>query len=172
MWGRVNYSDDVLLFLAYYPLIKYETDAQLKALYVNSLQNTWEGTKRRPGAKVQGNPLYAFMMRDLAGDDAGVAAGIDTLKWFPFDLKWNRGTIAGYEKEFGFTYDPRPASPEPKPGGPVPPDRRRKTWSAWVQDPFAEAGERTADDPMEYNGHDYLVAYWLGRYLGVISPEM
>lgn len=94
------------------------------------------------------------------------------MKWFPLDLKWNRATIAAYKKEFGFTFNPAPTSPTPKPGEAVPMDRRQKTWSAWVQDPYAEAGERTADSPLEYNGHDYLAAYWLGRYLGLITPDM
>jgi hypothetical protein len=170
--GKVNFSDDVLLYLAYYPLLTYETDPTLKGLYVKSLRRTWEGGGRVPGAKAQGNPFYAFIAHAFLGDDSGVAAGIDTLKWFPLDLKWNRATITAYEKEFGFTFQPGPVSPAPKPGEAVPVDRRQKTWSAWVQDPYAEAGDRTADAPMEFNGHDYLAAYWLGRHLGLIQPAM
>lgn len=74
MRRRVNFSDDVLLFLAYYPLIKHETDATLKELYLKSLRRTWEGEGKVPGAKAQGNPFYAFLVHDLLGDDSGVAA--------------------------------------------------------------------------------------------------
>ena len=170
MLFSINYSDDVLLFLAYPPLLKYETDPALRELYVKSLRRTWEGAGKRPGVKAQANPFYAFIAHDLLGDDSGVAAGIDVLKWFPLDMKWNSETVAGYEKEFDFTFDPVPVKPVPEPGESFPFDRRAKTWSAWADSP--RQGDRTADTLMEYNGHDYLVAYWLGRYLGLIAPEM
>jgi len=172
MTRRVNFSDDVLLFLAYYPLIKYEKDSGLKERYLKSLRRTWEGEGTVPGAKAQGNPFYAFVVHELLKDDSGISAGIDTLKWFPLDMKWNRGTISTYEKEFGFVFKPESVSPVPKEGEAIPMDRRQKTWSAWVQDPFREPGDRTADATLEYNGHDYLVAYWMGRYMGLIAPEI
>jgi hypothetical protein len=40
-----------------------------------------------------------------------------------------------------------------------------------VQDPYHEIGSRDTDSLMEYNGHDYLLGYWTGRYFGFISPE-
>lgn len=171
-FGRVNFSDDVLLFLAYFPLLRLEDESQLRDKYLESLRRVWEGTPRKPGAKAQGNPFYAFVSKEYLKDESGVQAGIDTLKWFPLDMKWNQSTIAAYEKEFGFTYDPKPVSPEPKPGEAIPVDRREKSWSAWVMDPFRDAGTRTADSALEYNGHDYLLGYWAGRYLGLIAPGM
>jgi len=168
LWS-INYSDDVLLFLAYYPLLKYEKDPKLRDLYLRSLRRTWESAGKYPGADAQANPFYAFIVRDLLGDDSGVKAGVATLRWFPLDMKWNRDTIAGYEKEFGFTFDPIPEKPVPAPGQSFPFDRRAKTWSAWADSP--QTGDRSVDAAMEYNGHDYLAAYWLGRYLGLITPE-
>jgi hypothetical protein len=82
-------------------------------------------------------------------------------------MKWNRDTLAAYEREFGFTFDPAPKSPEPQPGEAVPLDRRRKQWSVWVHTPY-EAGDRTADSGLEYTGLDYLMGYWLGRYFETI----
>jgi len=172
MLGGVNFSDDVLLFLAYYPLLKYETDPELRALYVKSLERVWEGVGRYPGANAQANPYYGFVANEFLKDESGVAPGIDTLRWFPLDMKWNRDTIAGYEKKFTFTFDPAPQSPPTESGKAVPVDRREKSWSAWVMNPFKTAGDRTEDVGIEYNGHDYLMAYWLGRYLGLITPEM
>jgi len=170
--GAVNHSDDVLLFLAYYPLLRYETDPDLRAKYLASLRRTWEGDGSLPGVKPEANPLYAFLANAFLNDDSGTAAGIQTLRWFPFDMKWNRDTIAQYQTQFGFAFDPRPVSPALGPGQPIPLDRRQKTWSAWVADPYAEAGDRTADSLVVYNGHDYLIAYWLGRYHSLIGPEL
>jgi len=169
-FGRTNFSDDVLLFLAYMPLLRLEGESRLRDKYLESLRRVWEGTPRKPGAKAQGNPFYAFLAKEYLKDESGVQAGIDALKWFPLDMKWNRATIAAYEKEFGFTYDPKPLSPEPAPGEAIPVDRREKSWSAWVMDPFESAGTRTADEPIEYNGHDYLLGYWAGRHLGIVLP--
>jgi len=169
--GAQNYSDDVLLFLAYYPLLKYEDDPALRERYLRSLRRSWEGKGRWRGAGAQGNPFYAFAAQALLDDASGVSAGLDTLRWFPLDMKWNRSTIAAYEGEFGFQLNPAPQSPAPEPGQAVPVDRRVKSWSAWVMDPFTTAGERTIDSPMVFNGHDYLLAYWLGRYLGLVPAD-
>ena len=172
MSWSVNHSDDVLLFLAYYPLLKYETHPALRELYIESLRRTWEGGAKCAGACKELNPFYAFIAHAFLEDDSGVAAGLETLRRFPLDMKWNKGTIASYEEEFGFDFDATPVSPVPKDGGPVPIDRRVKSWSAWVMDPYASAGDRTEDCPMEFNGHDYLMAYWLGRYDGHVTPGM
>jgi hypothetical protein len=163
----VNYSDDVLLYLAYYPLLRLETDPELRGKYLSSLRRSWEGAEGWPGWSVTGNPLHAFLVHDQLGIDADAGA-IDFLKYLPLDMKWTPDTIERYEQRFGFAFDPTVRSPEPAPGAPVPTDRRPRTWSALVQNPYV-AGERDPNDSMEYNGHDYLAAYWLGRYLGYIG---
>ena len=111
------------------------------------------------------------MRRTGEGLASGVKPAIDTLRWFPLDMKWNRATVAKYEREVGFAFDPAPKSPEPQAGQPVPVDRRVKMWSAWVNDPYHSAGDRSADHPMEFNGHDYLLGYWMGRYFGLIDVD-
>ena len=169
--GAINHSDDVLLFLGYYPLMLYETDPELRRLYTDSMVRSWSGTERFPGVKPEANPYYAFCAQRFLNDPSGVAAGIDTLRWFPLDMKWNHDTISQYEQEFGFTHDPTPQSPVPKEGEPVPVDRRHKSWSAWVMDPYAPGGSRTENSPLAFNGHDYLMAYWLGRYAGLVDAE-
>ena len=169
--GRVNHSDDVLIFLAYYPLLQLETDEALRGKYLESLSRTWQGENGRPGVAGEANPFYTFTAKKFLGEDIDPAPAVATLERFPLDMKWNQNTIAGYETKFGFRFDPKPTSPEPEEGAPVPVDRRVKTWSAWVQDPYRSRGERTGDPGIEYNGHDYLIGYWLGRYLGDVSPD-
>ena len=166
--GAVNHSDDVLLFLAYEPLLRLETGPELRTAYLESFRRSWEGAARFPGMKPEANPLYSFLAAKYLDDPSQVAPGIDTLRWFSLDIKWNRDTIARYEQQFHFTFDPAVCSPEPAPKAPVPIDRREKTWSAWVQDPYNSAGNRSNEEPIEYNGHDYLLAYWMGRHLGFI----
>ncbi|MBI4556981.1 MAG: hypothetical protein HY706_05300 [Candidatus Hydrogenedentes bacterium] len=167
----VNYSDDVLLYLAYYPLLVLEKDVALRDKYLASLRRTWEGDGKFPGIKPLGCTYYAFTVHAFLDDASGDEAGINTLKWFPLDMKWNRDVILAYEKQFKFTFDPTPKSSEPGKGEVVPIDRRPKDWSAWVWDPYV-AGDRKDHPGIYYGGLDYLMAYWLGRYHGYLSPEM
>lgn len=169
--GQVNHSDDVLLFLGYYPLFEYEKDPAIRHFYTESLKRSWGGTERFPGVKPEANPFYTFMVHRFLDDASCDAAAIDTLRWFPLDMKWNQATIAAYAKEFSFTFDATPRSPEPGPDQPVPVDRRAKSWSAWVMDPYAPGDDRSVDALMEFNGHDYLMAYWLGRYAGYVGAD-
>ncbi|NLV40633.1 MAG: hypothetical protein GXY15_05325 [Candidatus Hydrogenedentes bacterium] len=167
----VNHSDDVLQFLAYAPLMHLETDPALRALYEKSLRRSWEGNGRHPGVAPEGNPFYAFVMAKHLDERGGLEAGLDTLRRFPFRMKWRPDTIETYRTLFGFDPDPGPLSPEPEEGKPVPVDRRGTTWSAWVQDPYFGSDWDAPDAVMEYNGHDYLLAYWTGRHYGFLSEE-
>ncbi|MEP6916885.1 MAG: hypothetical protein ABJC89_14630, partial [Acidobacteriota bacterium] len=40
--GHINHSDDELAFLSYYPLLRYETDPALVAVYQQSLARSWQ----------------------------------------------------------------------------------------------------------------------------------
>ena len=168
--GGVNHSDDVLLFLAYYPLLRLETGPELKSLYLDSLRRTWNGDRGYPGVKVEENPYYTFIYHAFTGDGSGDAAAIRTLERFPLDMKFNRATLEKYRNEFAFTFDPAPESAPTPPGTVVPIDLRPKSWSAWVADPY-KPGTRTADYGMEFTGLDFTMAYWLGRYHGYISAD-
>ncbi|HPC15511.1 MAG TPA: hypothetical protein P5318_08805 [Candidatus Hydrogenedentes bacterium] len=171
MLFKVNFSDDVMLALAYYPLFRLENDPVLRAHYIASFKRSWHGEGRVPGMKAQRNLVYALLAREVLGDENAIAESVDNLRLFPLDMKWNRDTIAAYGKEFGFTFEPALKSAAPKPGEAVPLDRRARTWSAWVQDPFAHPVEQRPDEGIEYNGHDFLLAYWFGRYLKCIAPD-
>ncbi|HDP35435.1 MAG TPA: hypothetical protein ENN29_10040 [Candidatus Hydrogenedentes bacterium] len=166
--GAVNHSDDVLLHLAYVPLLMYEKDMEIRRLLAQSIERSWNGA-RYPGVKPEANPFYAYVMAYFMKDASGVEDATNTLRCFPLDMKWNRDTIANYEKAFHFTFDATPKSREPEPGKPVPIDRRVKDWSAWVQNPYHSAGTREKDSPLEFNGHDYLLGYWMGRYYRLIQ---
>lgn len=169
--GSVNHSDDVLLFLGYEPLLRLEQEPAVREHIVASFRRAYGGTEKYPGMKPEGNPLYAFLAAKYLEDGEMMGTAVDTLRWFPFRIKWERGVIAQYEQELGFVDEPSPASPEPVAGAPLPVDRRAKTWSAWVQDPYNEPLDASENDPVEYNGHDYLLGYWLGRYYGFIPAE-
>ncbi|MCL2513200.1 MAG: hypothetical protein FWF08_04785, partial [Oscillospiraceae bacterium] len=75
---------------------------------------------------------------------------------------------------FKYEQEPNnPQSPEPDDEMPVPIDRRKKDWSAWVQNPYTDGYEKNdeVDETWEFNGHDYLFGYWLGRMYGYIGED-
>jgi hypothetical protein len=173
----VNHSDDVLLFMAWETLLRLETDPALRDMYTQGLRRMWEGNEQYPGVKPEANPIHAFLAAKYLGDDSGVQSAIETLALFPLDLKMNRSMIEKYAGTYGFQYDGSPKSPEPQPGRPVPIDRRLKAWSAWVQNCYPqglhsrEGCERGKDFRVEFNGHDYLLGYWFGRYHGHVPQD-
>jgi len=166
---RVNHSDDVLIYLAYVPLLMFEDDPELSETYRDSLRRAWDGNDRYPGTKPEMNPYYAFVAGMYLDDESGVKAGKNTLQWFPFQMKWNHETIRRYKERFAFNLSEYPLSPAPAEGEVIPIDRRPDGWSAWVQNPYV-AGDSSEDQSVVYNGHDYLMGYWMGRWTGYIDP--
>ena len=145
---------------------------QLATLFVRDF---WEKDKIYHGVRVMGTPIYNFVFQKYLNDnEEGVPVKAkDTLRYFPLDMKWNSDTIQKYEEKFGFTFDPTPQTPELPEEMPAPIDRRLKDWSAFVQNPYrarCDEGEKP-DGVMEYNGHDYLFGYWLGRLYGFIGED-
>jgi len=169
--GFVNHSDDVLFFLGIEPLLRLEQDPQIREYYIKSLKHAWEGSPPFPGLKPEANPLYAFLTAKYLNDTPEIENAIKTLEWFPFSIKWNKDTIAKYEQQHGIRLIWDVQSPEHEKGKPIPIDRRENTWSTWVQDPYHSLGDPMEDFSVEYNGHDYLLGYWLGRYYGFIEKD-
>lgn len=163
---RINHSDDVLLFLAYLPLLEYETDPGLRNKYLESLRRFWSGDDRYPGVAPENNPIYTWLAKKYLDPDINAAPALEWLDRFPLDGKWNRTVIDAYAAEFGFAFDPAPESADVAEGV-VPIDRRPPSWSYLVGNPY-RGGDRTAPLDTEYNGHDYLLGYWLGQWWGYI----
>ncbi|MGH9803227.1 MAG: transcriptional regulator, partial [Blastocatellia bacterium] len=79
--GRINHSDDELAFLSYYPLLAYEKDAKLRAVYVESLERSWQ--VERP----ERNPLWNFIYAAGSGaKEFDRRESIRTLREIPMDL--------------------------------------------------------------------------------------
>ena len=79
--GHINHSDDELAFLSFYPLLRYERDPALLAIYKESLERSWQ--IERPERNPLWNVIYA----------AGTGAGefdrqetLRTLREIPMDM--------------------------------------------------------------------------------------
>src|SRR6185503_17663746 len=96
--GSGNQSDDEMIFMNYYSLLRYEQDAPLRRRYLLAFHNHW----RMEEAEM--NPLFnflyaavasgqkstdAFAARDLSPGGAWLEDSADTLRRFPLDrIDW------------------------------------------------------------------------------------
>ncbi|MCS6859023.1 MAG: hypothetical protein NZT92_01735 [Abditibacteriales bacterium] len=155
--GEVNHSDDELAFLAYYSLMRRETDPHLRAIYTQSITRSWriEQPERCP--------LWNFIYGALTGKPCDIEGAVRTLKEIPLDLvmwsvrnshradlQWDE--VAG---RFG----------ERQVRDPLPFDER--PMMKWNGNPYRVDGGSTGtaeEDPTMF-----LLPYWLGRYHGLIE---
>src|SRR4029079_3818705 len=84
--GEINFSDDELAYLSYDPLLRYEKDGKLRAIYLDGLRFTW--SQVRPDL----NPLWNYI---AAASGAGRLTGAlredsrRTLERIPMDqIEW------------------------------------------------------------------------------------
>ncbi|MFZ5862140.1 MAG: hypothetical protein ACOYXR_04775 [Nitrospirota bacterium] len=156
----VNHSDNNLAFLAYYNLIRYETDPRLSALYQQSLRRAWSVVRREK------NPLFTFVYHAVTPrsewDAAALEDAKDTLLRFPtMESRYDPEVLArGCVSPRLDRLNRRQACE------PLPMDERPQVAVEWNQNPSRI--ERGTRDRAAYSGFDYLVAYWLGRAHGFI----
>lgn len=155
--GHVNHSDDELAFLSYYPLLLYERDPQLRKIFLESLERSWQ--IERP----ERNPLWNFIYAIGSGSKAfDAAASLETLQQIPTDLiNWDVYNSHRLDIERAPAAD-RFGQAQSLTALPV--DERPLT--KWNGNPYAldgGNGGRSEDD-----GSFFLLAYWMGRYYGLI----
>lgn len=154
--GIVNHSDDELAFLAYYVLLIYEDDPDLRSIYLLSLERQWQHER------VEHCPLWNFMYGALSGNNCDVEEAILTLEQIPMDLiTWtvqnsHRADIQIDESDDRFEHRQSLIA--------LPADERRiMKWNGNACQLDGGNGGRSEDD-----GGFYLIAYWLGRYHGFV----
>jgi hypothetical protein len=151
--GHVNHSDDELAFLSYYPLVQYETDPELRKVYVQSLERAWQIERS------ERNPLWNFIYAAGSGSkDFDRAESIRTLREIPMDqIKWTVINSSRLDVMIDMLADRqgRKQALIVLPYDQLP-------MSKWNGNPYAldgGDGGRSEDD-----GAYFLLPYWLGRY--------
>lgn len=154
--------------MAMYDLNKLEDDPELKKTYRRILQKTHAFVERE--GSTYWNFLYAAHFPE---DRRAVADGLESLKLFPTrqflrtvdnrDLpveKYKAVQSKAYKRPDHVVYFSK---------DPLPFDKRSMHAAfAWQQNPYRMEKK---DSRTQGSGVDYLVAYWLGRKLGVIAPS-
>ncbi|MEW6158131.1 MAG: hypothetical protein AB1813_11900 [Verrucomicrobiota bacterium] len=158
--GEINFSDDELAYLSYYPLLLYEKDPNLRAIYLDGLRFTW--SQIRP----EKNPLWNFisvacgagkMTREIRADS------VRTLNRIPMDLvQWTMKNSHRIDVTFQKENDrfARTQLTEV-----LAPDERAV--SKWNGNPYRPDGGGNGHG--EDDGAYFLLPYWMGRYYGWVG---
>ncbi|MFQ5810118.1 MAG: hypothetical protein ACE5JM_10915 [Armatimonadota bacterium] len=153
-----NHSDDELAFLCYYGLLRYETDPQLRAIYLASLERSWQ--IERP----EKCPLWNFIYGAVTGRPCDVEAAVESLQDIPLDLiKWK---VTNSHRQ-DLQRDPEPdRAGQPQLLAPLP--GRERPLHKWNGNPYCIDG---GNDLEEECGTFWLLPYWMGRYHGIIAED-
>lgn len=153
--GFFTHFDDRLAFYSYYSLIQYETDPELKALWLRSLERAWE-VKR-----IEAVPWFNFIYGALTGNDMESDRAVGHLRDWPLDL--HRYTYRNSQRDDIYTPKGyREYSERPKPLSP-----RETEPNRWDGDFMQLDGGSNGAVIADPGG--WLDAYWMGRYYGMIT---
>ena len=181
--GSGNQSDDEMAFMAYYNLIKYESDPVLKKMYLASFANSWR--QEEP----EMNPFFNFCFAsqaigveyttiwgtfDLSPWETWLADSIETLKRFPLDrFDWRhtnsqRKDLILFSDHWADVYDDKIGGQGYRNNGKVLPvdERYFNHWNAspWVLD-TGGSGRSIG------SGAVYTLPYYMGLYHGFITAD-
>jgi hypothetical protein len=151
----ITHFDDRLAFLAYDPLLRYETDPELRSIYRRSAERSWE-VKR-----IEGLPWFNFLYSAWTGHDGENRRGVEHLREWPLDCidyrysNSHRHDLAVPRGYRNYVADHRPLSPR---------DVGPQRWDHNFHQ-LDGGGGRGVLDPT-----GWLEAYWMGRYYGIIGP--
>lgn len=151
----LNHSDAELALLAFYPLLKYETDPELLNLYKTGLRRAWE--LMRP----ERNPWWNFTVCAFLEGDCGKEDALRTLTEIPWQqINWRRDN----RERADVRKNPKnPAlSAEVLPYSEICIQR-------WNGNPYLLDTGGKGD--IEGDGVIFLLPYWMGRSHGFIEND-
>jgi len=174
-----NYDNFDMTYQAIYPLLRREADPGLGSRLRWVLKRNMWHSGAPDGLQIHdideiGNSLFTFINAALSGDGSGdpilylaVDDAICTLKEFP-EEKFERFIPKGHQWPVCLNRMMDPCAADP-----IPLEKRSFDNYLWRLDPYCiEQADRPEDRRLVHSPEDYLVAYWLGRYHGLIPPDL
>lgn len=149
---ELNYSDEEMAMLGYYPLFLYERDPALRRVYRKGLEQWWANCSREK------NPLWIYIYNVATGGRSKLDEAVWTLSRIPMDLvEW---TVKNSDRA---DIKMSPESDRHRRAQALtllPPDERPVM--KWNGNPFVVDGGNGGRG--EDDGSFYLLPYWMGRY--------
>jgi len=155
--GHVNHSDDELAIIAYDPLLRYEADPWLRAVYLASLERTWR--IERP----EHSPFQNYIYGAVTGKFCDVEESLAALRGIPWEtVHWgmknsHRADLAEDVRMGRFAERQATTVIKPHECGML----------KWNGNPYRldDGGSGRGEDDGAY----FLLPYWMGRYYGFIK---
>jgi hypothetical protein len=163
----INHSDDELLFLSYYPLLRYEPDPARRALWAEAVATSYDSDVW--GLRPERNPLWGFIYAYAVGAGPSVEAtmrdGLRTLREFPLDL---REHVVDNTGRMDFTLHPDVDRFKDPQFTEVPPFDE-KAAKKFNSNPYVvnDGGNRR----VELTPSHWLLAYYFGLYHGFFAEQ-
>ena len=158
--NHINYN---LAFLALFNLVSFETNAQLKSLYLGLLDRIWRDIRHDL------NSFFNFIHHGLLGrtDSDAIRDGVESLRLFPIPLA-NREVRNSADPDIPISlFRDRKGRKQAKHALPM--DCRVPNNFMWKENPCLLDGG--ADNGRVFHPAGYLIAYWMGRYYNFIPPD-
>jgi len=155
MGSEWNHSDDLLGFDSYWVIYHFAFNDELKTKYAIAIKDHWEIEK------VEGNPLWNFIYASTGTKEFDLEGALWTLRGFPLDMiDW---TVSNSHRQDITRKKPNFRHQQLEEL--LPPYERRIT--RWNGQPFVLDGG--SGGALELAGDEFLLPYWMGRYLKVID---
>jgi hypothetical protein len=152
-----THFDDRLAFLAYFPLLTYETDPALRTRWLRSLERSWE-IKR-----IEGLPWFNFIYGATTGQECENDRAVAFLRETPLDMRQysffnsHRADLKKVPQGYRmYAERVRPLSP------------REAALHRWDGDFFSADSDSKGSSVEDCGG--WIEAYWMARYFGFLTP--
>ena len=154
MGDEWNHSDDQLAFDTYWTLHQFAFNDDLRRKYAAVVRDHYELEKH------ERIPIWNFVLAATGAKEFDVEGALWTLRRFPLDMvSW---TVKNSHRE-DITKLPKNFRSQEL-AELLPPGERRM--SRWNTHPFIMDGGE--DGQIEYAGDEFLLPYWMGRYVKVL----
>jgi hypothetical protein len=159
----INHSDDEMLYLMYYALLRLEKDPDRRRVLLQSIARTWEDSAEEQSVRREHSPLYNFIYGATTGRRCDVGEAVATLQDWPWELTdWMVRNSQRHDVRLKAPTGTRRARAELDRVLPAS-ERRLARWNGnpWAPDGGGEG--RQEDD-----GAAWALAYWFGVYHGYL----
>jgi len=173
----MNYDNFDMCYQAMYPLARHEQDPDLHQRLIGALRSGmyYNDDPAFRSMDEIGNAMFTFIYAALTGDGPdddprladAVSDAVCTMKNFP-PVKFDRFIPQGTQEEACRTRLDEPAAAER-----IPLFEYHFDNYLWRLDPYQiQEEDRPENRRMVFSPEDFLIAYWLGRYHGLIGPDL
>ena len=164
LFGKTNHNNDNMAFLSYYSLLRLEKDPQVRRHYLRSAERMWKYVGH------EGNAFWNLIYLGTGGEDPlGREEALLQLRNFPATKLAYRVDLTDREDIERSWFKNRKGVPKAK--YPLPINLRYQSSFAWKSCPYAIYSGPGTGGRQQAVPVDYLVCYWMGRYLRLIGPE-